>query len=60
MRMLLLPALCAGALLSAEEYVLGPDSQMRPGVPKGTVTAHVLAPGKYYPGTPHITAGKRR
>jgi len=35
------------------DYSLGPDSQPQPGVPKGTVTRHVLAPGKYYPGTPH-------
>ena len=34
-------------------YTLGPDSQPQPGVPKGTLTRHVLAPGKYYPGTPH-------
>jgi hypothetical protein len=35
------------------EYSLGPESQPQPGVPKGTVTKHVLAPGKFYPGTPH-------
>ena len=34
-------------------YALGPDSQPQPGVPKGTLTKHVLAPGKFFPGTPH-------
>ena len=32
---------------------LGPDSQPRDGVPKGTVTRLKLEPGKFYPGTPH-------
>ena len=35
------------------DYALGPDSQPQPGVPAGTLTKHVLAPGKFYPGTPH-------
>jgi gluconolactonase len=35
------------------DYSLGPDSQPNAGVPKGTVTDHTLAPGKYFPGTPH-------
>ena len=35
------------------DYSLGPESQPQPGVPKGTLTQHKLAPGKYYPGTPH-------
>ena len=35
------------------DYALGPDSQPQPGVPKGTLTKHILAPGKFYPGTPH-------
>ena len=35
------------------DYSLGPDSQLQPGVPTGTVTKHVLAPGKFFPGTPH-------
>jgi sugar lactone lactonase YvrE len=35
------------------DYALGPDSQPKPGVPKGVVTDHTLAPGKYFPGTPH-------
>ena len=34
-------------------YALGPDSQPQPGVPKGTLTKHTLAPGKCFPGTPH-------
>src|SRR6186713_2033794 len=46
---LLSAALCAQTV----EYTLGPDSQPREGVPKGTVTRHVLQPGKYFPGTPH-------
>jgi len=37
----------------AEEYSLGPDSQPQANTPKGAVTKHVLAPGKFYPGTPH-------
>ena len=35
------------------DYSLGPDSQPQPGVPKGTLTPHTLAPGKFFPGTPH-------
>src|SRR5882672_8535416 len=35
------------------DYSLGADSQPQPGVPKGTLTRHVLAPGKFFPGTPH-------
>ena len=35
------------------DYSLGPDSQPHPDVPKGTVTRHMLAPGKFFPGTPH-------
>ena len=35
------------------DYALGPESQPQAGVPKGTLTQHTLAPGKYYPGTPH-------
>src|SRR4051794_32177491 len=45
--------LCASALVSAEEYSLGPDSQPQAGVPKGTVSKYKLDPGKFYPGTPH-------
>ncbi|MBS1824183.1 MAG: SMP-30/gluconolactonase/LRE family protein [Acidobacteria bacterium] len=53
MRILFVWAITAGLALPAEQYLLGPDSQVQPGVPKGTVTAHVLPPGKYSPGTPH-------
>jgi hypothetical protein len=35
------------------DYSLGPDSQPHPDVPKGTLTQHRLAPGKFFPGTPH-------
>ena len=44
---------CAAALAGAQDYSLGPDSQPQAGVPKGTITKHVLTPGRYYPGTPH-------
>ncbi|HET9467363.1 MAG TPA: alpha/beta hydrolase-fold protein, partial [Vicinamibacterales bacterium] len=46
----------SAAVVSAQgpvDYSLGPDSQPQAGVPKGTVTQHKLAPGKYYPGTTH-------
>jgi gluconolactonase len=35
------------------DYSLTADSQPQPGVPKGTVTRHTLAPGTFFPGTPH-------
>ena len=35
------------------DYSLGADTQPQPGVPKGTLTRHTLAPGKFFPGTPH-------
>ena len=53
MKTLALLTLSAAALLSAQDYSLGPDSQPRDGVPKGTVTRLKLEPGKFYPGTPH-------
>ena len=53
MKTLALAILCAAALLPAEEYALGPDSQPQSGVPKGAVTKFTLDPGKFYPGTPH-------
>ena len=43
----------AAALLPAQTYTLGPDSQPHEGIPKGSVTKYVLNPGRYYPGTPH-------
>ena len=51
-----LPALLllAAALTACgQDYSLGPDSQPNPNVPKGVVTKYQLAPGKFYPGTPH-------
>src|SRR5262245_28532239 len=35
------------------DYSLTADSQPHDGTPKGTVTRHVLAPGRFFPGTPH-------
>jgi sugar lactone lactonase YvrE len=35
------------------DYSLGADSQPQAGVLQGTLAPHVLAPGKYFPGTPH-------
>jgi sugar lactone lactonase YvrE len=35
------------------DYSLGADSQPQANVLKGTVTPHTLAPGKFFPGTPH-------
>lgn len=49
----LLFCIFAALPLTAQDYALGPDSQTQSGVPKGVVTKHKLAPGKYYPGTPH-------
>src|SRR5947209_16579375 len=48
-------AIAVAALLAQAplDYSLGPDSQPQPDVPKGTLTRHVLAPGKFFPGTPH-------
>ena len=39
--------------LSPLDYSLTADSQPQQGVPKGTLTKAVLAPGKFFPGTPH-------
>jgi gluconolactonase len=48
-------AIAVAALLAQSplDYSLGSDSQPQPDVPKGMLTRHVLAPGKFYPGTPH-------
>jgi gluconolactonase len=35
------------------EYSLGPDSQPQPDVPKGKLERRTLAPGNFFPGTPH-------
>ncbi len=40
-------------ILAPVDYSLGADSQPQAGVPKGTVSRHILAPGKFFPGTPH-------
>ncbi len=53
MRRFLMMMLFAAASLRGQTYVLGPDSQPQDGVPKGSVTKHVLAAGAFYPGTPH-------
>jgi len=44
--MLLAAGLCAG-----EEYKLGPDSQRKDGVPKGTVTKYSWSTSKVFPGS---------
>jgi gluconolactonase len=41
------------ATLPPVDYSLGADSQPQAGVPKGALSRHILAPGKFYPGTPH-------
>jgi enterochelin esterase family protein len=54
----ILPCLLALGLLAAEpkkvdydaQYVLGPDSQEKPGVPKGVVTEYEKADSKTFPG----------
>lgn len=53
MRWVVLAAVFVTASLQAQNYLLGPDSQVQDGVPKGTVTKHVLKTGIFYPGTPH-------
>jgi gluconolactonase len=53
MRTIVFALLCCAVSASCQDYSLGPDSQPQANVPKGTVTKFVLAPGKFYPGTPH-------
>jgi gluconolactonase len=53
MKPLFLVILSITASWADDNYVLGPDSQPQPGVPKGLVTRHILPPGKFFPGTPH-------
>jgi gluconolactonase len=53
MKQLVLWTFCCTSVMSAQDYPLGPDSQPQAGVPKGTTTKYELAPGKFYPGTPH-------
>ncbi len=43
--------LLAPALIFAEEYTLGPDSQRQEGVPRGTVTKYEWNTSKIFPGT---------
>ena len=40
-------------LAAQQTYDLGPDSQLQLASPKGALSKHTLAPGKYFPGTPH-------
>ncbi len=54
-RLLIVCFLAATAAASAQDYPLGPDSQVRD-VPHGTVEKLVLPPGQFYPGTPHAYA----
>src|SRR5262245_23406875 len=35
------------------DYSLTADSEPQSGVPTGSLSKHVLAPGKFFPGTPH-------
>lgn len=57
--MKLLPALAAFSFVTLplfaapqdDQYVLGPDSQVKPNVPHGTVTTHQWTSSKIYPGT---------
>lgn len=53
LRLVALSLLLLVTPLFAEEYSLGPDSQVHSEVPKGSVTHYVLKPGTFYPGTPH-------
>jgi gluconolactonase len=47
----MLALLLAGILPAADEYVLGPDSQPHPGVPKGKVTKYTFDHSRIFPGT---------
>lgn len=41
----------SGNAIAQESYPVHPDSQRKPGVPKGTVTAHRFTESKVFPGT---------
>ena len=41
----------AATALGIDDYQLGPDSQVQPGVPQGTVTQHKFENSQVYPGT---------
>jgi gluconolactonase len=53
MKHLLPTCLLTACTIFAQPANFGPDSQVQPDVPKGMLTAAVLAPGKIYPGVPH-------
>lgn len=53
MKPLTLGVLFVAALVYAEDYTLGPDSQPQSGVPKGSVAKYELQAGTFYPGTLH-------
>lgn len=44
-------SLAAFAAPQDDQYVLGPDSQVKPGVPQGKVTQHIWNNSKIFPGT---------
>jgi gluconolactonase len=50
MKCVALAALCA-LTAAAQQYTLGPDSQLHPGVPRGKVTKYTWSTSKTYPGT---------
>jgi enterochelin esterase family protein len=47
----LLPCLLVAPAFAADDYQLGPDSQVQDGVPKGKITEHNWNESKIYPGT---------
>ena len=53
MKKLFLASLLSALAALSQQPNFGPDSQVQPNVPKGTLTKAVLAPGKIYPGVPH-------
>jgi enterochelin esterase-like enzyme/sugar lactone lactonase YvrE len=53
MKKLFLAALLSVLAAVAQQPNFGPDSQVQPNVPNGTLTKAVLAPGRIYPGVPH-------
>ena len=50
---LLVPGQPPATSLPPIDYSLGADAQPQANVRAGTVSKHVLAPGQYFPGTPH-------
>src|SRR5215472_2372247 len=44
-------ALLVPTLLCGQQYALGPDSQPKPGVPKGKITKHTWNTSRIFPGT---------